>query len=538
MKQTFFILLMLLLLCSLPPSGWCEEPTIPGQVSKDHWSCRELSELGRRYQAEGVLPDRPTVARRDLAAGFLVILEKVSKKCTSEGGEPLSAEDRTRLATLHGALKEELAGIDAYKSVRASIEQLLSPPEEPPYLLKVGVSGFLRGEGSGNFTYSLAGSGYAPGSGVGRLTYRILPYLEWNPTDYLELEVQGEGYGFTLGSPRDSQYSLYQAYLEISPPESKRIKLKLGRQEFVYGSAFILGGNSFYNGLTYDAARLRMKPVGELSLDLLGGYYAAPQNHYFRDSLAGAYLTYPLGEGTGVEAYYIRDQGAQFTVSGERLESLGARGTLRLGALSLELEPVYQTGRLAVSGTTGRIDAWGGHVDATLDAEVGGVKNSFVCGYAHGSGSQDAADGRTTRREFSNPTNNTGLIGDMGLFHDLSGVTTNDGIHHASGLRIVTAGWGINLRKDLNFTATGRYYRAGNAPSGMSRELGVESDFILTWNLNDDTALLLAYDRFFTGAFFRDATGSGSDIDYGYVMLQFNLSTGIKKPAQIAKITP
>ncbi len=413
-----------------------------------------------------------------------------------------------------------------------------SAVSDPPYLLKAGVSGFLRGEGSGDFGYSLAGSSYTPGSGVGRLTYRILPYLEWNPTDYLEMEVQGQGYGFTLGSPRDSHYSLYQGYLEISTPETKRIKLKLGRQEFIYGSAFIFGGNSFYNGLTFDGAKLRMKPLEELTLDLLGGYYAAPQNHYAKDSLEGGYLTYALGEGSGLEAYYVRDEGPEFIHAGEYRESLGARGTVRLGSVALELEPVYQTGRLAdTTGRLERMDAWGGHVDLTWETEIRGVKNNFVGGYACGSGSQDAADGRSTRREFSNPTNNTSLIGDIGLFHDLSGVTTSDAAYHASGLRIVTAGWGIYLGKELNFTATGRYYRAASAPSGMSRDLGVESDFILTWNIDDNTALLFAYDRFFTGRFFRDATGSTGDIDYGYVMLQFNLFSGMKKPARSAKST-
>jgi Alginate export len=430
----------------------------------------------------------------------------------------------------HGIPEQEL---------KDPIEPILTPQGESPYLLKVGVSGFLRGEGSSDFTYSLAGSGYTPGSGVGRLTYRIIPYLEWNPTDYLEVEVQGQGYGFTLGSPRDSQYALYQGYLEISSPETKRVKLKLGRQEFVYGSAFILGGNSFYNGLTYDGARLRMKPVGEMTVDLLGGYFAAPQSHYVKDSLKGVYLNYPLSEGTGVEAYYIRDQGPQFSLSGERLETLGMRGTVRLGPVALEFEPVYQTGKRADnSGALGSIDAWGGHADLALETEIGDLKNTFVLGYAYGAGSQDAADGRSTRREFSNPTNNTALIGDMGLFHDLSGITTSDGVFHASGLQIITVGWGINVFKNLNFTATGRYYRANNTPYGINRHLGVESDFITTWNITEDSALIIAYDHFFTCGFFRDTSGSTHDINYGYVMLQFNLSTGIKKPAPLAGNSP
>ncbi len=39
-----------------------------------------------------------------------------------------------------------------------------------------------------------------------------------------------------------------------------------------------------------------------------------------------------------------------------------------------------------------------------------------------------------------------------------------------------------------------------------------------------DMSVILAYDHFFTGPFFRNATGSRDDIDYGYLMLQFNLA--------------
>jgi Alginate export len=536
-KKTVFIFLVLAVFFSWSFSGWCEERALPDPVPRDHWACREVAELGSRFQAEVTLPEQPNLTRRDVAAALLAILEKVRQKCAAEGPEGLSPEERTRLATLHETLKEELESFDAYKSVRETIEQILAAPEEPPYLFKAGVSGFLRGEGSGNFSYSLSGSGYTPGTGVGRLTYRIMPYLEWNPTEYLEMEIQGQGYGFT-GTPRESQYSLYRAYLEISPPETRRVALKLGRQEFVYGSAFILGANSFFNGLTYDAARLRIKPLPEFTLDLLAGYYAVPLNHYFKDSLMGVYLTYPLGEGTGMETYYVRDQGPQFSHSGEHLDIFGARGTARFGSVALEFEPVYETGRLAgAGGTEENINAWGGHVDMVLDAETAGKKSTFVCGYAYGTGSKDAVYGSSLRREFSNATNNTALIGDIGLFHDLSGITTSGGVH-ASGLQIITMGWGINFQKNLNFTTTGRHFRAGYTPDGMSRNLGIETDFILTWNINDDTALILAYDRFFAGSFFRDATGSTGDIDYGYAMLQFNLFAGEKRAVPAVKSKP
>jgi hypothetical protein len=539
MKLAMTVILMLVTLMSWSISGWCEERTIPEEVPKDHWSRAEIMKLGAKFQAGGTVPDQQEMSRREEAAALLTILEKVIQKCETEGPEAMTSEDRERLSALHHALHDELASFDAYTTVRETIEKILAPLEEATYLFKVGVSGFLRGEGSGNFTYSLSGSSYTPGSGVGRMAYRIMPYLEWNPTDYLEMKVQGQGYGFTLGSPRDSQYALYQAYLDLDLPDTKRVSLKLGQQEFVYGSAFILGANGFYNGLTFDAARLRLLPLPGLTAELLGGYYAAPNNHYFKNYLAGAYLTYPLGEGTGIEAYYFHDQAPIFTSSAEHLDTFGARGTARFGPAALEFEPVYETGQRTnpSTGTLDTISAWGGHVDLSLDAEIGGFKNTFICGYAYGSGSQDAADGRSLREEFSNANNNTSLTGDLGLIGDLSGVTTTGGVH-ASGLQIATAGWGINLLKELNFTVTGHYFRANDTPQGMSRNLGLETDFILTWNINDDTALIVAYDRFFTGGFFREATGSNSDIEYGYVMLQFNLYAGKKKPGTVAKSTP
>ncbi len=537
MKQAMVVVLMLMAVMSRPVSGSCDERAIPDPVPKNNWSCTEISELGAGLQSGARLPDQPTVPRREVAAALLSILEKVQQKCNAEGPDALSAEERQRLSALHEALKEELESFDAYKNVRETIEKILGPAEEPPYFFKVGVSGFLRGEGSGNFTSTLSGSGYTPGAGVGRLLYRIAPYLEWSPADYLEMKVQGQGYGFTLGSPRDSQFLLYQAYLELSPLDTKQVSLRVGRQEFVYGSTFILGANSFYNGLTFDALRLRIKPLSELTLDLLGGYYAAPLDNSFKDSLMGAYLTYPLREGSGIEAYYFHDQGPQYSHSGEQLDTFGVRGTVRFGPAALEFEPVYETGRLTnPAGGMESIGAWGGHLDLSLDATIGGFKNSFICGYAYGSGSQDAADGRSLRREFSNANNNTSLIGDMGLIHDLAGYSSSDGVH-ASGMQIVTAGWGINLRKELNFSATGHYFRGNYTPAGISRDLGVESDLILTWNINEETALIVAYDRFFTGEFFRDVSGSTKDIDYGYIMLQFNLFAGIKKPVKSGRPT-
>lgn len=63
---------------------------------------------------------------------------------------------------------------------------------------------------------------------------------------------------------------------------------------------------------------------------------------------------------------------------------------------------------------------------------------------------------------------------------------------------------------------------ADKVADGFSRDIGIETDFTLTYIHNKDYALVVGYDHFFTGKFFREATGSDKDINYAFAMLQFN----------------
>jgi hypothetical protein len=241
-------------------------------------------------------------------------------------------------------------------------------------------------------------------------------------------------------------------------------------------------------------------------------------------NLEGAYGTYAFSEGNTVEAYGFRDTGSADHHSGEHLDTWGLRGTAKLGPVSLEVEPVYQSGKAfnADSGVNDNINAWGGHLDMTVETPLCGLNNAFFASYAYGTGGQAAADGGAINREFRNPNNDNSLVGDMGVIGDMSGVTVGD--FHASGLQIYTLGWGVDVTKELNFSATGRYFLANNVPDGFSRHLGLETDFTLTYAMNDNLSVIAGYDRFFTGGFFRDASGSDRDINYGYLMLQFDLA--------------
>jgi hypothetical protein len=509
---------------------------IPDSVTMEHWSCKDIAELGKKYDAARKLPDSVVIEGKpcpkdELARCLLSVIDKTLDKCEKEGPEAVPKEDRERIARLHGALKDQLAAMEGYQTRRETIEKFLFPPEEPPFLFKAGVKGFLRGDGAGN--YRLPDLSYNPGHSEGRFLYRILPYVYWHPTDFLDIHLEGQGYGYTGGSQYLGQVSLYQGFVEGRLPGTDVLALKVGRQEFVYGSTFILGANAFFQGLTFDAARLRVKPLDALTVDLLGGWYATPWSDGVKGNLVGGYASYTLKEGAVLEAYGFNDTGSSDHHSGEYLNIWGLRGTAKFGPISLEIEPVYESGR-TLNGDTGlndRISAWGGHADATLETELWGKKNTFFASYAYGSGNTAAANGISSKREFRNPDTDTSLTGDMSLIGDLSGVDAGD--YHASGLQIFNLGWGIELTKELSFSAAGRYFYANAVPDGFSRRIGLETDFTLTYAVNDMLSVLVGYDRFFTGGFFREATGRGNDIDYGYVMLQFDISK--TKPRMVVK---
>jgi hypothetical protein len=535
MKNIFLVLFLsaMMSMIFLSTVIAADEPErIPENMTIEHWSCREVAELGKKYDADKKLPDSVVVesrpcTRKEVADCLMSIIEKVLEKCAKEGADAVPKKDLERIAKLHDVLKPELAGMEGYLTRREEIEKILVAPEVPPFLLKIGVNGFLRGEGVGNFR--LPDFSYTPNHSEGRFLYRIKPYAYWHPTDYLDIHLEGQGYGFSGGSQYYGKYSLYQGFAESMLPEKNILALRVGRQEFIYGSAFILGTDSFYDGLSFDAVRLRLQPVSPLTVDILGGWYAEPFSDGLKGDLEGVYITYTFSEGNVLEAYGFRDTGSEDHHPGEHRDTWGMRGTVNFGPVSLEIEPVYQTGRTfnQVSGSNDGIGAYGGHVDMQFELPLGHRKSSLFLSYAISSGSMDAVNGITFRREFQDQDSDTSLVGDINVIGDMSGLNVTDPAGnevHASGLQVFTLGWGMDLTEKINFSATGHYFLARDVPNGFSRDIGLEADLTLSYTVSENISLIIGYDHFFTGRFFRDASGGGGDIEYGYAMLQFDLS--------------
>jgi len=487
--------------------------------------CRDLAGLARRYDAERALPETMTVEgkpclRSEAADCLIGVMAKVLAKCRKEGTDALAPEDREAILRLRDDLAAELEKRHGYHTLREQVESMLAKPDLYDYEYRLGVNGFARGEGAGNLR--LPDMSHAPGHAEGRFLYRVKPYFFWHPVEWLDLHAEGQGYGYHGGDQQYGKISLYQGFADILCPSSLENSLRVGRQELVYGSAFMLGSNSFFQGLAFDALRLRLTPAKPLTVDLFGGWYATPWSDGVEGSLAGAYATWTVAEGAALELYGFRDTGSDDRHSGEHRNSVGLRATAKMGPISLEVEPVWQRGRLYNGMKNESINAWGGHLDLSANADIAGLANHFFASAAHGSGSRDAADGASGRKEFLNQLTDSSLTGDMSVVGDLSGLDVAD--THASGLQIYTLGWGIDLTKELSFSANGRYFLANYVPAGVSRRIGLETDFTLSYTVNGTLSVIAGYDRFFTGKFFRDASGSGDDIHYGYLMLQFDLS--------------
>lgn len=384
---------------------------------------------------------------------------------------------------------------------------------------KLGLDLITRGETTGNF--SLEDLSFTPGDDDARVLLRVRPSLTVRPSEFFQVRIEGQWYAF-YDDADSSLFTLYQGYVEGAFPPSERIAVRAGRQEFSYGSDFLLGADTFFNGLSFDAVKLALKPVDGFSVDLFGGRYAEQVSDGIEGKLYGMYATYAAREDLTLEFFGLRDTGDDGLVhvggDHEVTYSVGTRVVAGIGKrVTLEAEPVYQFGKKNRDGAShDHIRAFGGHVDLTVHPALGRFPGQLFLSYAYGSGDGNPDEGRF--EEFHNPNNDSALVGDIGVIGDLSGVAAGD--IAASGLQVVTVGYGVDVTEKANVSLDGHWFRANKAPAGIGKDVGVEANLVLTWSFSDSLSLLASANRFFTSDFFENASGSRKDINYAYLMAQ------------------
>jgi len=104
---------------------------------------------------------------------------------------------------------------------------------------------------------------------------------------------------------------LYLGYLYFERILGEHISFKLGRQEITFGSEFLMGNNSFFDGTVHDGALVEWKEEG-LEVSLFYAKEAASDKNlvtgisdFDEDELAGVYVSWTAREDLTLEGYVL-----------------------------------------------------------------------------------------------------------------------------------------------------------------------------------------------------------------------------------------
>lgn len=383
-------------------------------------------------------------------------------------------------------------------------------------IVKIGAQVRLRGDFS-----------FTPETRDEQLLSRTRLNVSLTPLKWLKGFFQGQYYDRQNHSDY-SKSNLYQAYIELSDIEALPLNFRVGRQDLCYGSAFFLGTNDFYEGLTWDGIKLRFLPKDNVWIDLIGARYVRLNKNTSEaePALYGAYSSYKLKDDNDIDVYLFYHRGGfKFfhtdLPDSDKWYTQGTRFAAKVKQFDYELECLYQFGTINNPERRERdtISAFGGHIEAGYTFESK-LRPRVFAGYAFGSGDNNASD-KIYREFHGNVYNDNYLVGDISLIPDLSGVTVGD--FRASGMHLAVSGLSVDIHPKVNLNLDYHYFLADRAPIEMHKDLGSEANLIFTYKPFRDISISASANRFFTGRFFEEAAGINRDVNYFYLQAQFEL---------------
>ena len=358
--------------------------------------------------------------------------------------------------------------------------------------------------------------------------------MQLKPADWLTFYVQGQDareiasdradIPGLLGAEGDNPFDLRQLYVEIGDAKVSPLSLKVGRQVLLYGDQRLIGPLEWSNiSRTFDAVKLRYTGKDGLWVDAFISSVVVIDRFGMDDSdkdslLSGLYVHIPtLGiQDTEVYALYFDDtnRNDHFLTLGTHWKSTPGK----LGPWDYETEFVVQT------GTAGGRDlsAFASYVEAGYTFQAP-WKPRLGLEYSYASGDGNAADNKQGAFQNLFPTNHL----HYGLMDAFSWSNSHDIALHLSAKPTT------KLTTSLDFhlfwlADTADTWRRANATTAVrpanaaaSNYAGSELDVLVTYAASTHLTLTAGYSHFFAGNYL-DATGTGSDADFVYVM------TGIK----------
>ncbi|MFO1464413.1 MAG: alginate export family protein [bacterium] len=347
-------------------------------------------------------------------------------------------------------------------------------------------------------------------------------YLDLNPMSYVRLyamfqdsETLGQNTSALIKTP--DRHKFYQGWVFLKNAGPFSTSLKMGRQEFVYGDARLVGNNNWNNlGRSFDGAVVRLEN-SDFWLDLFGSriHPNGKENQF-----AGAYAQwkkFPQGE---LEAYALYLHGSKSGLGNGSL-SIATIGSRIKGKFKKNydygFEGAYQTGDSAGN----LVSAFATHLHLGYTFPLS-FKPRVGIEYNFASGDDNPKTGTVTTFNNLFPTNHD-KYGYMDLFSwkNLHDFRFSFDTQPLEWFKTKLDYHAFLLPDPANgvFLANGTQYRAG--VPGASHFAGQELDLLFTFKPWKYVDALVGYSVFFPGAFFKD-TGSSDTSQFFYTQVSWH----------------
>lgn len=211
----------------------------------------------------------------------------------------------------------------------------------------------------------------------GDFTDNVSAFVEFD-----NYSVWGDGFrssyltGVDQPSSSTDSAAVYQAYIDASEIGGTPLNLRVGRQEIVLGSGWLIGNNEdklAFTGLSFDALHLtyvtEKLTVGTFFARLAQGPPAGTESNV---DLYSLYANYTQSEAFSVLGYWILVHDPLKLAQGDEatnLHTVGLRANGAVGAFDYDAEAAYQFGEadragFAFNDSDASFDNWAGTAEA------------------------------------------------------------------------------------------------------------------------------------------------------------------------------
>lgn len=360
------------------------------------------------------------------------------------------------------------------------------------------------------------------------LLQRYLLHADYHPTEWLRAfgQLQSSLEDGRPAGPRPTDkdvIDVHQLFADLTwtMRENRRLTLRAGRQEMLYGSERLIGVREGPNNRrSFDAVRVLYR-ADTLSAD---AFFSSPvevdrgafDNQHIDDLwFWGGYATvpFPVVPGLNLDFYYfgVENPRASYAqgIGREERHTAGTRFFGNLGRWDFNHEAIYQFGRFGF----GDISAWSVATDHgyTFQEVCGKPRLGLKAAIATGDRNTDNPDLQTLNPLFprGNYFTEAALLGPQNFF-DL----------HPCFRFQPAEDWSLDLGADFYWRESlddGVYSAGGTVIYGgdptLDRFVGTDVSVVVAWQATRHINLSAAYTHFFAGKFIRQ--NDGRDVNYG-----------------------